>query len=671
MRLFLFAGLLLLFGFGKAQEISFQSLMQEMVHREASARFPSPAYTCKQFSSYDRASTSPEKRETWFANGDAGHYLRVEENAGRKEYVMMDAPGPGAVVRIWSANPNGTLRVYLDGSEQPVIEAPMGDILTGKWRVGEVEIGQPFGAARSRGTNLYLPIPYANSCKITSDAAGFYYQINYRTYPPGTVVKTFEIEDLRSGQSLLETVGKTLTQPFKASISLPDPALRPLAPGAKRSLRRNGQGAVEELVVRVKGENMPDALRSTVLEIKFDGKTTVWSPVGDFFGTGIGINPYSDWWRTVEEDGTMSCRWIMPYRRNMEAILHNLGTAAVEAGIEVRTRSFRWDDRTMHFYAVWRQQNPIPTRPMQDWNYVQVDGKGVLMGDTLSVVNPVPDWWGEGDEKIYVDGEAFPSHFGTGTEDYYGYAWCSPEPFQAPFHSQVRCDGHTKGNNWGHTTVSRVRTLDAVPFTSNLRFDMEVWHWAECEVGYAATTYLYGVPSITTNRPPSPDEAARGALNPPPPPPPYKIEGAIECEEMQVISKAEGMTFEPQAMQGFGRNTWSNDTHLWGRANKIGDFGEVQFPVEGNEPVKLTLYATKSWDYGIVRFFVNGQQAGNDIDLYSGRDGLCTNSGPIDLGTHAPVRGVITLRVEVVGQNPNALGTKSFFGLDCVVLNQP
>jgi hypothetical protein len=308
---------------------------------------------------------------------------------------------------------------------------------------------------------------------------------------------------------------------------------------------------------------------------------------------------------------------------------------------------------------------------MQDWNYVQVVGKGVLMGDTLSVVNPVPDWWGEGDEKIYVDGEAFPSHFGTGTEDYYGYAWCSPEPFQAPFHSQVRCDGHTKGNNWGHTTVSRVRTLDAVPFTSNLRFDMEVWHWAECEVGYAATTYLYGVPSITTNRPPSPDEAARGALNPPPPPPPYKIEGAIECEEMKVISKAEGMTFEPQAMQGFGRNTWSNDTHLWGRANKIGDFGEVQFPVEGNEPVKLTLYATKSWDYGIVRFFVNGQQAGNDIDLYSGRDGLCTNSGPIDLGTHAPVRGVITLRVEVVGQNPNALGTKSFFGLDCVVLNQP
>ena len=33
------------------------------------------------------------------------------------------------------------------------------------------------------------------------------------------------------------------------------------------------------------------------------------------------------------------------------------------------------------------------------------------MGDTLCIVNPVKAWWGEGDEKIYVDGEAFPSHF--------------------------------------------------------------------------------------------------------------------------------------------------------------------------------------------------------------------------------------------------------------------
>ena len=47
----------------------------------------------------------------------------------------------------------------------------------------------------------------------------------------------------------------------------------------------------------------------------------------------------------------------------------------------------------------------------------------------LHLINYHRGWWGEGDEKIYVDGEDFPSHFGTGTEDYYGYAWCRPEEF--------------------------------------------------------------------------------------------------------------------------------------------------------------------------------------------------------------------------------------------------
>ena len=112
------------------------------------------------------------------------------------------------------------------------------------------------------------------------------------------------------------------------------------------------------------------------------------------------------------------------------------------------------------FEVEWRQENPIHTQPRQDWNYVEVRGAGVFVGDTLAVTNPVKTWWGEGDEKIYVDGETFPSHFGTGTEDYYGYAWGSPEPFEGPFHAQPRCDGP---DNYGHTTVSRVRILDAIP----------------------------------------------------------------------------------------------------------------------------------------------------------------------------------------------------------------
>ena len=112
-------------------EITLSTLLTEMADRAALARFPSPSYTCRQFSSYDPASTSPDNLDTWFANGDCGHFLRVEETEGRTEHVLMDADGPGAVVRIWSANPAGNLRLYLDHSEEPALTAPMTELLGG------------------------------------------------------------------------------------------------------------------------------------------------------------------------------------------------------------------------------------------------------------------------------------------------------------------------------------------------------------------------------------------------------------------------------------------------------------------------------------------------------------------------------------------------------------
>jgi len=81
---------------------------------------------------------------------------------------MMDAAGPGAIVRIWSANPAGTLRIYLDGAEQPVIESPMSEVLGGKlpgWP-------RPISGEYSKGWNLYFPIPYARAAKSPATRAG-------------------------------------------------------------------------------------------------------------------------------------------------------------------------------------------------------------------------------------------------------------------------------------------------------------------------------------------------------------------------------------------------------------------------------------------------------------------------------------------------------------------
>ena len=89
-------------GLGAEKAVSLRSLLQEMTDRARPARLPKPAYTCRQFSSFDREATGRDKKETWFANWDRSQFVRIEERQGRKEHVLMDAEGPGAIVRFWA-----------------------------------------------------------------------------------------------------------------------------------------------------------------------------------------------------------------------------------------------------------------------------------------------------------------------------------------------------------------------------------------------------------------------------------------------------------------------------------------------------------------------------------------------------------------------------------------
>jgi hypothetical protein len=114
----------------------------------------------------------------------------------------------------------------------------------------------------------------------------------------------------------------------------------------------------------------------------------------------------------------------------------------------------------------------------------------------LLVTNDNRDWWGEGDEKIFFDGEKFPTIFGTGTEDYYSYACCSNIEFDHAYHSQPRMDG--PGNS-GHTCLSRFHVTDDMPFDSRLRFEMEIWHWDNAEISMAVTNYYYAFEGAADN----------------------------------------------------------------------------------------------------------------------------------------------------------------------------
>lgn len=534
-------GLLLLTTPGvRSQEkaVTTGSLLKEIVDRNSLAQYPHPQYTCKQFSSYDRATVAPGHK-SWFANWDRSMFIRVDSLGGKKEYVMMETDEPGAIVRFWMtfAGPdsgNGILRIYLDRNPKPAIEGRATDVISG----GQI-VGAPLSTSVSeltkysmRGHNLYMPLPYARHCKVTYESENIkdfgaktggeavYYNINYRSYQPGTRVVTFSEKELKKNRALLASVQKQLQH---REVALPEKTTTSsmkgdILPGQALSRKIEGtDGAIRKLTFRIKAANREQALRSTLLTIRFDGNRTVACPIGDFFGTGYQIRPLNTWYAHVDSEGIMSCYWVMPYRTDCEVSLENRGTqtVSVQTG-EVTTAPYQWDGNTLYFCSAWKQFTHLETGEFKsnegdggpfDINYVSLKGKGVYAGDGLTLFNTVDAWWGEGDEKIYVDGEPFPSHIGTGTEDYYGYAWCRPERISNhPFIAQPDGSGNFHP---GYTVNLRYRSLDAIPFTRSLKFDMEMWHWVKATINFAPVTYWYIHPESVAETPSDLKEAEK------------------------------------------------------------------------------------------------------------------------------------------------------------------
>ncbi len=642
------------------------SLLRELNDPTAVARWPEPAFVTLQSSSFDRATKTPSDAEGWFANNDCGQFDRVIEKDGRKESVMLDVDGPGVVVRVWSPNPKGHLRIYLDGSDTPAIEGSMERLLDGSELFADrMTKGKPLvlGAALSRGWNLYLPVPFAKHCLITTDEGkGVYYQVNWRRYAPGTPVAT------QTKAEIMAAVAKdwpTLPSPaFPATDASFREAVEVAPNGAVAASAGDGPACVKHWSIEVGGKDKLAFLEKAQLVVTADGEETVRMPLLSFFSTD-GVAPMHDARRAF--DGTsFACSWPMPYQKELEVRIENPSAVAANVSVHLDKAPWTWDARSMRFHATWRRDPKIHTRPFRDYPFTKVTGQGVFVGDSLEVVNPVDGWWGEGDEKIYVDGETFPSHIGTGTEDYYGYGWCCPDPFLHPLHSQTVCDGQRYGTNYGRTIVTRLRGLDIIPFTKSFTFDMELWHWVVCDCSYAPTTFWYAKPGATWEPVTDRAESLRGRVAVPPPQAAFVIPGAIECEGVQVLAKSEGMPVTVQSMKGFGEG-WSGDRQLWCQGRRSGEFVELAIPVEDAKPHTVTLYATKSWDYGILGFRVNGKEIPLRLDCCE-PGGKVVATGPIDLGVHAGKDGRIVLRVEVVGGSEQSKGSKSFFGLDAVVL---
>ncbi|MCP4449917.1 MAG: DUF2961 domain-containing protein [Planctomycetes bacterium] len=496
-----------------AEAVTLESLLKEMVNRSELTKQPSPAYTAKAATSYDRTSKVNDPTDGlyveksgrdwgkgWFANRDFGQYVRIEKNHGRTENVLMDDNGPGTIVRWWAtANNTGIIRIYLDGSDAPVIKMGPAELVGGNKLASF-----PFSFKASddktnpgwRGHNLYLPIPYQKNCKVTWEGGGSYYQIGYRKYAPGTEVRTFSTKQLNAAKRLMTQVAEKLTSvnpSVSGEIIAQSDVLLP--PKESTTLTLTGSKAITRFLVQLQAKDYQQALRSTVVSMTFDNKQTAWIPVGSLVGVGYS-NEKNDTFYVKAENNTGALRtfYVMPFQESATITITNYGQQQIILErLEATVDDYNWDDRSLYFNATWFELRNISTQNRSDLNYVTVLGSGRYVGTSITIFNTCTlkdnqTWWGEGDDKVYVDGESFPSIFGTGTEDYFGYAYCRPQRYYTPFISQPRGEGNKK---WGYSNNNRYHLLDDIPFTESIKFDMEIWHPFRKNMNYATATFFY------------------------------------------------------------------------------------------------------------------------------------------------------------------------------------
>jgi hypothetical protein len=621
---------------------------------ESLAILPEKGETAGQWSSYDRRAyydAEKDKYINWDANGDGDYFIRRENS----RIVMAEMEGPGCIWRIWAATAKeGKVTVYLDGKE--VIDMPFEDYFS-----GEVA---PFNRDElvhivSNGKNNYTPIPFQKSCKIVADRGyGRYFIFNYTQFPYGTEVPTFSMQLNEEQNQALDKANEKLKNTRLESYKNEKTVEKNITLESGESVdifNQTGSYAITQFIC--KPRNLPSdlqqnrkILRSIDLYMYWDGEKepSVWSPLGDFFGTGPGINEYESYAMGINKEGFYS-NWYMPFSEKGKITLKNQSEESISFDFIVKYVPI---EKNVNEYARFKAKWHRDVLPLQDerakidWTLLKVEGSGRYVGTQLQIWNPRGGWWGEGDEKFYIDGEKFPSFFGTGSEDYFGYAWSSYELFEHPYHNQTISESGT-----GHISVNRWHIVDNIPFQSSFEGYIEKYYSNMKPTQYAAVVYWYSDKNSTDPLKPVCLEDRvdyyKNAMYP------------LDCDGMLVLEKPYGRVID-QGMGGF-QGKWTDGKQLWWEAEKPDEVLRIGFFVPENGSYELYSRFTKAVDYGKVKLYVNDEPVGNVYDLYQPEDVGQTEE--IKLGPVEMKKGINILKVKMVGKNPDAYG-RYMFGMD-------
>lgn len=265
--------------------------------------------------------------------------------------------------------------------------------------------------------------------------------------------------------------------------------------------------------------------RKVVLRAWWDGESepSIECPLGDFFGIGHGIvkNFWSLPLQMSPQDGrAFNCWFPMPFANSARFEVTN------ESGMEANLYFYidyqrypQLGEGYGRFHAQWRRENPTSgwgddnRRFADDNNYMQevwstpnlegdgnyvileASGKGHYVGCHLDVdcfARSKNDWWGEGDDMIFIDREPGPPRlFGTGSEDYFNTAFGPKQEFCTPYQGITVCSGDEEWPWRGKNSLYRYHIEDPIFFEHSIRVTIEHGHANNLSNDYSSTAYWY------------------------------------------------------------------------------------------------------------------------------------------------------------------------------------
>jgi Protein of unknown function (DUF2961) len=273
----------------------------------------------------------------------------------------------------------------------------------------------------------------------------------------------------------------TIQQTYTAQrVSSADPTggnadFRTVTPGATATvLDVDGPGTISHVWFTI-ADSEQYHLKRIVLRMYWDGESTpsVEAPIGDFFGLGLG--EYHNWESELLSVGSLkalNCFFPMPFARHARITITNEGTQKIGAlyyNIDYRAYTHSLPPGTVYFHAQYRQAQP--TRGKDNYVWLEATGHGQYVGVTMSVLQNQDNWWGEGDDMFFIDGQKTPSISGTGAEDYFLGAWSFGEkPFSYASYGAPVVGAQVAGSR---SSVYRFHLDAPIPFGRSLRATIE------------------------------------------------------------------------------------------------------------------------------------------------------------------------------------------------------